>query len=325
MQTGNIPNILVFVPAGCWSNFSKTMISISRYITGVILFTGLSLTCKAQDFETLRKAITTAEDNRQFQTAIECWQKIIADDTITEMTPYRYSRIASLYDSLGNKEQAKAYRRIAVTYGKFDFSFFKRRIAVALADQFIEEKIYDSAIFYLRYAMAIPSRKNLCGSNSIYLRTDLYHNFMLAYEGLNQIDSAINCFLPYAFQDWTNNEGTECSTQHLFDGDYHCQLSDFLRVLRKKYSQDVISDEINNIISTVSVRSKKEYYNSYCSLNCHFSILFFNQTLDLDFVGIECPPTLAEEAETISFYKEWFIRDLHNSLIYLLNFSANNL
>jgi hypothetical protein len=301
------------------------MITIGRYIACLVLFTFSFLRNGAQNFDVLVKAMTAAEENRQFQLAIEYVQKIDAIDSIRERRPYRYWHIAKLYDSLGNRDQSKAYSRLAVTDGKFDFSYVKRRYACKLADQFINEKNYDSALYYLKYVKTIPSIRNICGSNNIYSRTDYYYRFMLAYEGLNQIDSAINCFLPYAFQEWTDNYGVECSTRHLMDGDYHCQLLDFLRVLGKKYSQADISNEINHIISTVSVRSGKEYHNNYCTLNCDLSIVFFDHILKLDFFGMECPATTDEESRSINSNKEYFIQDLRNSLIYLLNSSANYL
>jgi tetratricopeptide (TPR) repeat protein len=301
------------------------MISIGRYIACLILFAFSFLKNRAQDFDALVKAMTAAEEKRQFQQAIGYIQKIIAIDTIKERRPYRYWRIANLYDSLGNKEQSKAYCRLAVTDGKFDYSYFKRRYAVTLADRFINEKSYDSALYYLKYVRTIPSIRNMCGSNGIYSRTDFNYRLMLAYEGLNEIDSAINCFLPYAFEEWTDNYGVECSTQHLLEGDYHCQVLDFLKVLRKKYSQAEITDQVNNIIATVSVKSRKENYNNYCSLYCDFSITFFEHELQLDFLGTSCPATVAEENNTINFYKELFIHDLRQSLIYLINSPANYL
>ncbi|HET6994890.1 MAG TPA: hypothetical protein VFI06_07900 [Chitinophagaceae bacterium] len=301
-----------------------------RHIAIFSFVAGSISAAHGQDYErmidSLHNAFYNAEETRQFEKAIGYVQKIISISRVEETTPFFYWEIAGLYDSLGDREQSKAYYRLAVMTGQVDNSYRKRRYAIRLADEFIAGNNYDSALYYLQYVQRIPSQRNLCGSNGIYYRTEFNYRLMLAYEGSNQIDSAINCFLPYAFQSWTNNEGTECSILHIMQKDYHCQVMDFLRVLRKKYNPTEITQQLNELIDHAYVRTRRDPdYNGWCQLNCDFGVRFFNRDIDLSSFGTGCQANPEEDREWADAARDDFIHDLQQSLIYLLGSSPNYL
>jgi tetratricopeptide (TPR) repeat protein len=293
------------------------MISTGRYITCFIVFIFSFLIGKGQDYEVLIKAMSASRETRQFGQTIDYLQKIIAIDTIPDRRYFWYWQISGMYDSLGNKEQARSYCRLAVTDGNFDHSYSKRRYATRLADAFIDEKRYDSALYYLNHAATTPSIKNLRGSG-MYMQTQFHYRVMLAYEGLNKIDSAINCYLPYAFDEWTNNEGTEVSTKHLSPKDYHCQVSDFLRILGKKYAQCEIEKQVSALPLNVYTVSSKEKHADGLLMYLEVKTRFFDHEIILDSFGTAFSSD-TQEKEDLNFLKQQSLYRITHSLIYLFN------
>ena len=163
------------------------------------------------------------------------------DSTDSTLLSSVYWRIGNYYDSLGLPSIAIDY------YRKGSLSWIPSRVtrrnrnAIPLADHFLKEKQFDSALYYLQYRYK-SNYPRLRTGHPIFWDTDISYRIMLAYNSLGFTEKAINAFLPYAFLEWTNADGTKYDTAHLYTNDYHCQLRDFLKIVAKKYSESYISE-----------------------------------------------------------------------------------
>jgi tetratricopeptide (TPR) repeat protein len=128
----------------------------------------------------------------------------------------------------------------AIRCGPVDVSYQKRGWSIGLADLYLQEGKYDSALLALRFAGSLRSVKNLCGSNNLQRRADFQYRIMQALAGLGQLDSAIAVFRPLAFQSMVDGFDADEYTCHQFPGDYHCQVRAFIALLETKYGKAAV-------------------------------------------------------------------------------------
>ena len=292
------------------------------YIACLLWSFQLAFTCYGQEENLFQKAYDLRE-NRKFDEAIEVYKALLAQDTFIERHPFSYSRIADCYMALNKKEDAKNYYRAALLTGKGDVSYAKRRYAIPLLDFYLAEKKYDSVLYFINYVNTLRQTRVMCGANRIESRTPINHRMMLAYEGLGQIDVAIKSFLPYAFQEWTNNIGTEFCTEHIYEDDYHCQLQDFLRVVYKKYSKEYVKKQVVKLVEHSLFSITKEMKGNNCELDIKGEVVFLNERIIIENWGTSCDLDEKAQTENNKAYKKWFLDQVAHSLLYQ-QFSAAN-
>lgn len=251
---------------------------------------------------------------KKYYEAIKLYNEFLLEDSIEERRHFLLWKIANCYDSLGEKGNAKNYYREAIMAGKVDYSYRKRQYAVSLGEIFLSEKLYDSALYYLKYTNALISVKNLCGSNSLFFRTPFQYKLMKVYDGIGLVDSAITCFLPYAFQEWTNSEGTEYSTQHLYTSDYHCQVIDFLNILTKKYGKEYVFSQLQKLPENATFN---EIGNGPSDYGVELWLNFMGTKILFDGFGSMTVSDDNSKEGYINSYKRSLMNDLKHSLIYL--------
>ncbi|HEX7847387.1 MAG TPA: hypothetical protein VF476_16415, partial [Chitinophagaceae bacterium] len=237
-------------------------------------------------------------------------------DTVFDLITWRYKMIGDYYDSLGRPDIAFSYYRTAITFGEFDYGLRKRRYFEKLASKFLKEKEYDSILHYYNIIQKSKPRRIGCGMGKLELYTDYYYWLMAALDGKGQTDSAISSFINYAFQEWTNNEGTEFSTNHLFENDYHCQMLHFISVLEKKYGFCKLYADVLNIPAITNLLPIKEQENNSCYYELKFKVTLGDYSRQLNGWAIDCPTYEVKKEEMDKTYSEFFSRDLRNSFIY---------
>jgi tetratricopeptide (TPR) repeat protein len=273
------------------------------------MFLKCSIIAQGQVETQLQKAFEF-QNNKDYKSAIGEYLSFLVTDTFEQRKPMIFWRIGNCYKELDNKEAAKNYIRTAINFGQFDFGYSKRRYSITLADYFLKEKAYDSALYYLKHAASFKSIRNMCGSNNIYLRTPFYHRMMLAYDGLGLVDSAINCFLPYAFQ------GTEFSAKHFAVDDYHCKMMDFLHILQKKYSYCDISSDVRKFTDTSNYNPLKVFEHNSCIYKMNFSLKLRDYTYNLYGWDEHCYNLDTNREAIRKDLLEAATREIKNSFIY---------
>jgi hypothetical protein len=193
-------------------------------------------------------------------------------DSVKDFVSWRYYRIGECYEGLGEHNKAIGYYRLSLLTNDFDFGMFKRRHFGSLASEFLKRQQYDSILYYYQVVERSRPKKPGCGMGSMSVYTNYKYWLMAALDGKGMTDSAINVFLPYAFQEWTNNEGTEFSTAHLYDNDYHCQVTHFLDILKKKYCLEDIYNDVMAFTNPSNYLNKQRIENNTCFQKITFKL-----------------------------------------------------
>lgn len=194
----------------------------------------------------LRSRAFAAEKAGNYSEAIAWFTELARQDTDTlwAITGHWQHRIAECHLMLGDTAAWKVMQGRAITGSQFDLRRSKHYWSLSLADHYFREQKPDSALFYLRFAEGTRSLRHGCGTGGFWLETERRYRVMRAYAELRMPDSALLAFQPYAFESGTNNEGTAFSHCHEFEGDYHCQVSLYLRLLERRFGAEAVRREV---------------------------------------------------------------------------------
>ncbi len=240
----------------------------------------------------------------------------IENDSLKDFNNYRYHWVGDCYKKLGNEEKAFEYYRLSLVTGEFDYMMAKRRNFGTMASYFLQQQQYDSILYYYSIVEKAKPRRAGCGTGKLNLFTNYKYWLMAALDGKGMTDSAIKVFIPFAFQEWTNNEGTEFSTEHLFENDYHCQMVHFLNILEKKYCFDDLARDISAFTDPGNFSPQKELSETYCMYRLNFKLRIQDLSYDLYGWNEYCSAFETNKKEILEHFIDYAISDIQNSFIY---------
>ena len=139
---------------------------------------------------------------------------------------------------------------------------------------------------------------------------------MKALDGVGLVDSAIKVFTPFAFQHVYNLEGSEYTFDHIEEGDYHCQVIDFLNILQKRYTCDEIIKETISLLdpSTLSLTTNKN--NNACWMDGAYDLRFFQYRKSDWIVAPNCEDYAKNPKQVYQEWVEQTLKDRANIFIY---------
>ncbi|GAB4092277.1 hypothetical protein [Flaviaesturariibacter terrae] len=144
--------------------------------------------------------------------------------------------------------ERKALIRAALYDGSFSKGQ-KREWGVDLAEYYLAECRYDSALYILDYALHIPEQVQRCfGPPDFPVR--YRHAWMLALQGIGNIDSAIRVFAPAAFLE--KSTLFYLTTKDRYEG----YVADFVRLLRRRYSPEELAAAAEDMIRKSGFRTE---------------------------------------------------------------------
>jgi hypothetical protein len=239
-------------------------------------------------------------------------------DSVKDFVSWRYYRIGECYEGLGEHDKAIAYYRLSLLTNDLDFGLVKRIHFGSLASEFLKRQQYDSILYYYQVVERSRPKRPGCGMGRMSVYTDFKYWLMAALDGKGMTDSAINVFLPYAFQEWTNDEGTEFSTAHLYENDYHCQVVHFLNILQKKYCWEDIYNDVMAFTNPSNYQNEQKVENNKCFQKITFKLHIWKYVHEF-YEGIQ---------NCIDYNKEWLVEmltvEIRHSFIYNYFLEKNN-
>jgi tetratricopeptide (TPR) repeat protein len=185
-----------------------------------------------------------------------------------------------------------------------DLSNLSRRCYLKLADIYISEKKYDTALINLKIAESKYPLFSICNAGRFEEKYLLNYQFAQCYAGLGQLDSAISVLTPNMFvkQKDVYIDSLEYETINKF----------YLKIITKKYSKAELKTKLNKAINeVVYIKQKNKEFDDLTDIQCYF--LFLNCRIDLFKSSID----VSSWHESIIFLsKEYLCKDAKETETY---------
>ena len=224
---------------------------------------------------------------KKYEKALPFYLKILTINNKTHTDFYAYKQVGTCYDKIGDYNTAIFYYKEALDKFVDSLNVLKlgQNTCVDIANCYYNLSLLDSCKIYLDRTQHWKRGLQWHGYSPTFHQT-LFHTYMKYYNRRNLLDSAINIFAPHAFDEWTDNQNTYPSTDHIHENDYHCKVIDFINLLKKKYTVTEIKTELYKSVETIyydlvldKERSSEDtIYNIYCHDSYTF---FFGVKIDL--------------------------------------------
>jgi len=228
--------------------------------TLTILITILSLSAFAQIGE--KKLDDQAFDfylDKKYDSALIYYQKITKKKNRAS-DPYYLNQIGDCFFYLGKYEQAKKHYLQSLKDTSEAGPYAPQRGSCHnLADVYISENKYDSALYFLRLAEDKWPHLRICSAGEFERLSVLNHKFAICFNGISQPDTAIKYLTQYAFYttDWYGSNHDSLKYLEL--------VNFYLGVLGKRYSANEIKGEFNTAVKNfyykkeLDLEFKKKY------------------------------------------------------------------
>ncbi len=262
-----------------------------------------------------RPVLSTKTIDSLHQTIREYEERNIGD-TMPDYASFRYRSIGDCYLELNDSTQALAYYRLALTTGEFDYGMMKRRSLGELGACFQKKGQYDSILYYYNIIERSKVRRVGCGNTVRYVMPEYKYWLMVGLNGVGMIDSAVKVFMPYAFNEWTNNDGSEISTAHLFENDYHCKMAHFIGILEKKYSSSRIYEDVLKLPDSNNFKVLKNEKDGSCYYEFGFRLVLGDHSHFLYGWVENCPAYESKKEDSNDTYSDVLSAELKKSFIY---------
>lgn len=236
-------------------------------------------------------------------------------DTIGRFTTLNYKWIADCYNELGDTSIAKNYLRLAITEGILDFGIYKRRLFQEIAAPFLKNRQFDSLLHYYTIIESKLPRRITCSMGWFDIFKEYRYWGMVALNENGMSDSAIKVFMPYAFEPNYSSDGSEISTHHYYENDYHCQVIYFLKLLIEKNDLALISKNLSHL-DLAGFEARKGQEDKYCTYNMVHNIPFGDNSFEIYGWSISCNEYEAKKSENDQHFKDFVYEKITSSFLY---------
>ena len=270
----------------------------------------------------------------KYDSAIYYYNKELENlsDTSDNYWKYKY-KIADCLSKQGKTKKAKqiylaCFKRIEIEKEEKNWKLLSRIgeetkssvaftfICLQLADIYIAEKKYDSALYFINWNRLYWPERQMDGVTEKGTKEmKSGYQYALCFNAKKQIDSAINHLAKYAF--YTNE-----SINRIFDSAQYKKLVNlYFKLLNKKYRASEIRDSFFYAVTNISFTDKpftmfygEDEKNKWHYVVCY--LLFFGNKIEL--MNWNYPAYQLSEIEKKKYSKEYILSDLKNTEIYSL-------
>ena len=213
-----------------------------------------------------------------------------------------YSDIATCYYKTGHTQIAKAYlqKGIADSFNLDRRSLSQRGCCLGLVDILMEEGKFYDALTYLRLAQRKFPHFRMCSLGDFERKINLNYKYAKCFEGIQQVDSAINYLTPYVFGK---------AEDIMYDSlEYLSIINYYYTLLRTKYSGCEISSLLHSAIQNlfykreVDAEMKIRYpENTFYNVKCYLvfmgcRVVLFDSEYDLSSWGAKSAELFSKES-----------------------------
>lgn len=245
----------------------------------ILLLFFIPLLLGAQPKKTLYDKARELKRDGRYEQAIRIFKKSF--DREPEDRAWVLNAIGDIEIIRGNFHEAQLKYSSILTEFKDDNYYLQYIVHLKLADIYINRKDFEGALRYLRSS---EDYKNMhgCGTGKYEQEYELCYKYALCYDGLNQVDSALNKLTRFMFKDCPLLTRQK---QHVERNRFYYQL------LLKKYDPCVLQGEMLNAINNLNYFRRPDtswtgiskMQRITCSLN------FFGETIVLGDFGATHP------------------------------------
>ncbi|XLS27792.1 tetratricopeptide repeat protein [Flavobacteriaceae bacterium M23B6Z8] len=201
----------------------------------------------------IKISILKEQKEEILEVALKYFEELINDYPKSDLIYRALNNAALIYDQLDNTDQAIKYYKKILTSDANDhekggigkgimaepYALYKNRACKSLAELYLQQKDFDSALKYIRLTEKYPY-KHFCGNE--YAANDIYMATLYArsYYGLNEVEKALSYSLPHIFNNSlaSNTEIVELTVRILKENkDYEKLISDFENSVKNYYSE----------------------------------------------------------------------------------------
>jgi tetratricopeptide (TPR) repeat protein len=250
--------------------------------------------------------------DKDYDSALIYYQKLIQKPKFSN-DPYYLKQIGDCYSHLNLPSKAKENYLKCVQDASAGLLSPKRDCSLQLAEVYISEIKYDSALYYIQLAEKQWPHLRICSAGEFERETQINYKFAICFNGTGQLDSAIKYITPYAFSASDRLEPFVDSTEYKKIVDF------YLTLLGKNNSDQEIKNEFHRAVDNLTYikeldKESKEKYpeDNWYNVNCYLDI--FGERITLVDGGYEATSWGGEPVKAYS--KESLIETLKESVAF---------
>lgn len=234
-------------------------------------------------------------------------------------TPFDLEQIGECYQGIHQLNSAIMYYHMCLadtnTMSATNWDPPQLSACYQISDVYRGKQMYDSALYYLNKATNEFLDLSICGNNSTLYHASLQESFARCFEGMNELDSAINHLTPYMF--------ANIQRDVLGLNFYEKNCNYFLSLLYKRYTkeqlQNYLSQTINSICYESNFDTTHARVDNYTRCTIHCSTQFIGESIILCGVTMSHHGTKYNSVETKFpwYWTQNFIEyELKNTYVY---------
>ena len=284
--------------------------------TLAILITVLTLSSFGQSEKKLDDKAFDFYLDKKYDSALIYYQKI-AKKKNRASDPYYLNQIWDCFFYLGRNEEAKEnYLQSLKDTTEPGRPFAPQRGSCHnLADVYIRECKYDSALYFLRLAEEKWPHFRICSAGEFERLSALNHKFAICFDGMGQPDTSIKYLTQYAFSTIDRFRSGDDSVK------YAALVNFYLGVLDKRYSANEIRGEFATAIKNFNYKKEldpefKKKYPEENYYNVESYIIFFGNKVILREGTYEANSWGGEPVEEYS--KQYIFKRFSESILFRL-------